>query len=174
MRGFPESTEVAPYFFKYINLVQSDDVVGVLETQLDDTVAFLLGITEEKSLHRYAPDKWSIRQVINHLSDTERLFLYRAFWFARGFDSPLPSFDEKVSAASARADEFSWARHVEELRSVRLATLTFFRNLPAEAWMRSGIASDNPFSVRAIAYILAGHTTHHVAIVKERYLPPPR
>jgi hypothetical protein len=170
MRGFPERNEAAPYYFKYIDQVQSDDVLGVLEAQLEETLAFLLGITEEGSLHRYAPDKWSIREVLNHVSDTERVFLFRAFWFARGFDSPLPSFDEKVSAGAARADELSWARHVEELRAARLATLTFFRNLPAEAWMRSGTASDNLFTVRAIAYIVAGHAAHHVAILRERYL----
>ncbi len=170
MRGLPESGEAAPYYFNYINLVRSDDVVGALAIQLDETLAFLSGISEEKSLHRYAPEKWSIRQVLNHVSDTERLFLFRAFWFARGFDSPLPSFDEKVCAASARADEISWDRHVEELRTVRLATLSFFRNLPAGAWMRSGIASGNPFTVRAMAYIVAGHTAHHVAVLQERYL----
>lgn len=98
------------------------------------------------------------------------MFLFRAFWFARGFDSPLPSFDEKISAGAARADEISWARHVEEFRAARLATLTFFRNLPADTWMRSGIASDNPFTVRAAAYIVAGHAAHHVAILQERYL----
>lgn len=170
MNGLPEPNEAAPYYFKYIDRIQGDDAVGVLETQLDETLAFLLGISEETSLHRYAPEKWSIRQVLNHVSDTERVFLFRAFWFARGFDSPLPSFDEKVSAGAARADELSWARHVEEFRGARLATLTFFRNLPAEAWMRSGIASDNPFTVRAIAYIVAGHAAHHVAILQERYL----
>lgn len=170
MRGLPERNEAAPYYYKYIDLVQSEDIVGALEDQLDETLAVLLGITEEASLHRYAPDKWSMRQVINHVTDTERVFLFRAFWFARGFDSPLPSFDEKISADEARADEFSWARHVEEFRSARLATLAFFRNLPDVAWMRSGIASDNPFTVRALAYLTAGHTAHHVALLRERYL----
>lgn len=170
MQGFPEPAEAAPYYFKYIDQVRGDDVLGVLETQLDETLAFLLGITDERSLHRYAPEKWSIRQVLNHVADTERVFLFRAFWFARGFDSPLPSFDEKVSSAAARADDYSWARHVDEFRGARMATLSFFRNLPAEAWMRSGIASDNRFTVRALAYILAGHTAHHMSIVRERYL----
>jgi hypothetical protein len=170
MRGLPESGEAAPYYFNYINQVQSDDVVGALAIQLDETLAFLSGISEEKSLHRYAPEKWSIRQVLNHVSDTERLFLFRSFWFARGFDSPLPSFDEKVCAGSARADEISWDHHIEEFRTVRLATLSFFRNLPVGAWMRSGIASDNPFTVRAMAYIVAGHTAHHVAVLQERYV----
>jgi len=171
MRGRPEPNEAASYYFKYIDRVPSDDdIVGTLEAQLDETLAFLQGISEEKSLHRYAPDKWSLRQVVNHLNDTERVFLFRALWFARGFDSPLPSFDENVSAETSRADEISWARHVEEFRGVRLATLAFFQNLPAEAWMRRGIASDNPFTVRALAYIAAGHITHHMGIVRERYL----
>ena len=170
MRGFPEPTEAAPYYFTYIDRVQSDDVLGVLASQLDETLALLQGIGEEQSLHRYAPDKWSFREVVNHLNDTERMFVFRALWFARGFDSPLPSFDEKVCAAAAPADEVSWARHVEELRAVRLSTLAFFRNLPAAAWMRSGIASDNRFTVRALAYLAAGHVAHHVAILRERYL----
>lgn len=170
MRGLPKPDEAASYYFKYIDLIQDDDVVGVLEAQLDETLALLQGITEEKSLHRYAPEKWSIRQMLNHISDTERLSLFRAFWFARGFDSPLPSFDEKICAAAAQADDLPWARHVEEFRAVRLATLAFFRNLPAAAWERTGIASDNPFTVRALAYLAAGHVAHHIAILKERYL----
>jgi hypothetical protein len=170
MTGRPEPNEAAPYFFKYIDLVQSQDVVGVLEAQLEEIPALLAGVGEEGSLHRYAPDKWSLRQVLNHVSDTERVFLFRSFWFARGFDSPLPSFDEKVSAAGARADEVPWARHVEEFREVRRATLSFFRNLPDEAWTRSGTASDNLFTVRALAYIVAGHAAHHVSILQERYL----
>src|SRR5262249_19219876 len=108
--------------------------------------------------------------LINHVTDTERVFLFRAFWFGRGFDSPLPSFEEKISAESARADEISWDRHIEELRATRLATATFFRNLPAESWSRRGIASGNPFTVRALAYLAAGHFDHHVAILQERYL----
>ena len=170
MTGRPESNEAAPYFFKYIDLVQSQDVLAVLEAQLVEIPALLAGIGEEGSLHRYAPEKWSFRQVLNHVSDTERVFLFRSFWFARGFDGPLPSFDEKVSAAAARADEISWVRHIEEFQDVRRATLSFFRNLPEEAWRRSGTASDNLFTVRAIAYLLAGHAAHHVAILQERYL----
>lgn len=170
MKGRPGLAEAAPYYFTYIDRVESDDILGVLAAQLDKIPAFLAGIGEEKSRHRYAPEKWSIRQVLNHVSDTERVFLFRAFWFARGFDDPLPSFDEKVAAGVAAADEVSWARHIEEFRTARQATLSFFRNLPADAWMRRGTASDNSFTVRALAYILAGHTAHHVAILDERYL----
>ncbi len=137
---------------------------------MDETLALLSGISEEKSLHRYAPEKWSLRELLNHVSDTERVFLFRALWFGRGFDSPLPGFDEKISAATAKADQVPWARHVEEFRAVRLATLAFFRNLPAEAWMRSGTASDMPFTVNALAYLAAGHLAHHLAILRERYL----
>jgi hypothetical protein len=168
--GFPKPEEAAPYYFKYIDQVQGEDIVGVLQGQLDETLSFLSGISEEQSLHRYAPEKWSFRQVLNHVTDTERVFLFRAFWFGRGFDSPLPSFDEKISAGMARADDLSWASHVEEFRGARLATLTFFRNLPAEVWTRSGIASGKPFTVNALAYLAAGHLAHHIAILKDRYL----
>lgn len=170
MLGLPERNEAAPYYYTYIDRISSDDIVGVLESQLDETLQLARGISEEKSLHRYAPEKWSIRQVLNHVSDTERVFQFRAFWFGRGFDIPLPGWDEKISAATARADEFSWASHVEEFQGVRQATLTFFRNLSSDAWTRSGIASENPFTVRALAYITAGHLAHHTAILHERYL----
>jgi hypothetical protein len=170
MNGRPGPAEAAPYYFTYIDRVESDDVFGVLAAQLDEIPAFLAGIGEEKSLYRYAPEKWSIRQVLNHVNDTERVFLFRALWFARGFDTPLPSFDEKVAAAAAPSDEVPWARHIKEFRTARQATLSFFCNLPADAWMRRGIASDVPFTVRASAYILAGHAAHHVAILGERYL----
>lgn len=169
--GFPKPDEAAPYFFKYMERIQTDDILGVFRSQLDETLPFLHGISEVQSTYRYAPDKWSFRQVLNHVTDTERVFLYRALWFGRGFDSPLPSFDEKISAGAARADDLNWASHVAEFQASRLATLTFFHNLPAEAWTRSGIASGNPFTVNAIAYIITGHLAHHVAILRERYLP---
>jgi hypothetical protein len=133
-------------------------------------MAFLGDVSEEKSLHRYAPEKWSIRQVLSHVTDGERVFLFRALWFARGFDTALPSFDENVSAVAAEADRFPWANHVEDFRAARLSTLAFFRNLPPEAWMAKGVASDNTFTVRALAYILAGHVAHHTAVLRERYL----
>ena len=166
----PGTDEAAAYYFNYINQVPGEDIVGYLAAQLDETMPFFSGISEERSFHRYAPEKWSIRQVLNHVNDGERLFVYRAFWFARGFDSPLPSFDQEVSVRAARADEVPWAEHIEEFRGLRLATLSFFRNLPAEAWDRKGIASDYPFTVRALAFIIGGHVAHHAAILRERYL----
>lgn len=168
----PESNEAASYYFTYIDKVAGDDILGVLEAQLTGTTAFLSGISEEKSLHRYTPGKWSIRQLLNHVNDSERIFVSRALWFARGFDSPLPGFDEKISADSAGSDQFAWASHVEEFHGVRLATLAFFRNLPSAAWSKSGMASEKLFSVRALAYIIGGHLVHHMTILKERYLDP--
>ena len=166
----PDRTEAAEYYFRYIDLIPPGDICDQLVTQGKETLALLRGIEEERSLSRYAPDKWSIREVVSHLNDTERLFVFRAFWFARGFDTPLPSFDQNVAAASAAADERTWTSLVEEFAAVRAATVTFFQTLPAKAWTRRGIASGNPFSVRALAYLSAGHVTHHVAILRERYL----
>jgi DinB family protein len=170
MTGRPERAEAAPYYFRYIDLVPEEDVLPRMESQLGETVAFLGRITDEKSRHRYAPDKWSIRQVLGHVNDAERVFLFRAFWFARGFSSPLPSYDENAAAGVAQADRFPWPAHVADFRAARLSTLAFFRNLPPEAWMAKGVASDNPFTVRALAFILAGHVAHHTKVLQERYL----
>jgi hypothetical protein len=137
---------------------------------LEESRALLAGISEETSLHRYAPDKWSIRELLNHITDTERAFAFRALWFARGFTSPLPGYDQNIAAAGAAADNIAWAAHVEEFERVRLSTISLFRNMPAEGWKRSGIASDNPVSVRALAFIIAGHVAHHLTILRERYL----
>ena len=166
----PDRTEAADYYFKYIDRVPAGDIRATLEAQQGETTSFLRGISSERSLHRYAPDKWSIRQVLSHVTDGERVFVSRAMWFARGFDSPLPSFDQDVAIAAFPADEVPWSALVDEFAAVRAATVPFFRNLPAAAWTRRGVASGYPFTVRALAYIVAGHLAHHVAILRERYL----
>ncbi len=166
----PDRTEAAEYYFTYIDKVGKGDICGILEAQADETVSLLRGISSERSLHRYAPDKWSIRQVIGHLNDAERVFVFRAFWFGRGFTSPLATFDQDIAVLSAGSDERPWNSHIEEFQTIRAATLTCFKNLPADAWMRRGIASGNPVTVRALAYIVAGHVAHHTAILAERYL----
>ena len=170
MQGRPQQGEAASYYFTYIDQVKVDNPLEAIETQLDEYLPLLSRISEQKSQHRYSPDKWSVRQLLNHVTDTERAFVFRALWFARGFDTPLPGYDQNIAAAGAEADAISWAAHVDEFKNVRLATMSFFRNLPAEAWMRKGIASDNPFTVRALAFITAGHVTHHMRILQERYL----
>lgn len=169
-RGRPQESEAAPYYFGYINLVPGDDVLAVLESQLNEAPRFFSAISEEKSLHRYAPGKWSIRETLGHINDCERMFLMRAFWFARGFDTALPSFEQEIAVKAARSDDSAWASHIEEFRAVRAATLAFFQKLPTDAWMRTGVASGNPFTVRALAYMVAGHATHHVRLLMERYL----
>ncbi len=170
MIGRPQPSEAAPYYFDYINQVQGDDPRRAIEMQMEECAALFATISDEKSLHRYAPDKWSVRQLLNHVSDTERAFAFRMLWFARGFDTPLPGYDQTIAAAGAQADTVAWAEHVQEFRRVRLATVSLFRNLPAEAWMRSGIANNNRVTVRAMAFLIPGHVAHHMKILRGRYL----
>lgn len=166
----PQANEAASYYFGYIDLARSENIVSFLDNQLGEAMSFLEGISEERAQHRYAPDKWSVKQVLNHVNDGERIFLGRALWFGRGFTDPLPSFDQEIGVAGASADETAWSDLVEEFRTVRLGTLSFFRNLPDEAWYRTGVASDNPFTVNALAHIIGGHVAHHLNVLKERYL----
>ena len=166
----PQNTEAAEYYFNYIDLITSDDVVSAMKDQLGQTVQFLEGISEEQSLKSYASGKWTIRELWNHVNDGERLFLSRAFWFARGFQDAMPSFDQEIAVAHAHANETSWAKLIEEFKTVRAATISFLETLPDEAWSRSGVASDNPVTVRALAYIIAGHLAHHVNVLREKYL----
>ena len=170
MIGRPEPAEAAAYYFTYIDKVTGGDAKSAIRNQLDEALTFFSGISEDKSLYRYAPEKWSIRQTLNHVVDTERIFAFRALWFARGFEKPLPSFDQDIAVSAAVADTIPWAAHIQEFQRVRLATISLFEHAPPEAWTRAGIASGNRVTVRALAFIIAGHLTHHVKIVRERYL----
>jgi DinB superfamily len=170
MIGRPSSNEAAPYYFGYINRVNGNDILKTLRTQMDEALPLLRAVSEEKSLYRYAPEKWSIRQMWGHVNDAERIFLFRALWFARRLDGALPSFEQDMAVVTARSDDIPWARHVEEFREIRLATVSFFGNLPEEAWAQTGVASGNPFSVRSCAYIVAGHTNHHLWVLQEKYV----
>jgi hypothetical protein len=166
----PGESEAAPHFFTYINQVVGDDPFVFVERQLDDAMALFATISEEASLRRYAADKWSIRQVLNHVSDTERAFAFRLMWFGRGFETPLPGYDQDIAAAGADADAVPWAAHVAEFREVRLATISLYRNMPAAGWARSGVASEKFVTTRALGWIIPGHVAHHLAILQERYL----
>ena len=170
MIGRPTPDEADSYFFTYIQKVTGEDPLRAIENQLDQYSPWLRRISEEKSLHRYAPGKWSMKQVLNHISDTERTFAFRALWFARGFTDPLPGIDQLVAADGAQADKIPWSAHVEEFTRVRVGTISLDRNLPKEAWMRKGIASGFPFTVRSLAFIIPGHVEHHCRILKEKYL----
>lgn len=170
MRGRPEPNEAVEHYWKYINRVQGDDPIAALDRQLKEAMPFLEGIPEQKSSFRYAPGKWSMREALSHVTDTERSFAYRALWFGRGFRTPLEGLPENEAAEAARADRIRWAAHIEEFRQVRLATISLFQHMPEEAWSRSGIVSGNLITVRALSFLTTGHADHHLAIFRQRYL----
>ena len=166
-----DRTEAAEYYYTYIDQVPKDeDIRRIIEAQLGEAVPALRAIPESKSLHRYAPDKWSIREVVGHINDTERMFVFRALWFARSLGSELPSFDQEVAMAAVRFDDRPLSDLVDEFRTIRESSVRFFRSLPDDAWAKRGIASGKPFTVRALAYITAGHLAHHMRILREKYL----
>ena len=165
----PAATEYAEYYRRYIEQVPGDDVVQHLRAQGEATHALLVGIGEQGSAFRYAPGKWSIKQVVGHMIDGERLFSYRALAFARGDRGALPSMEQEEWMAAAGFDARPFASLVEEFRRVRLATLALFTSLTPEACARTGIASDNRFTVRSLVWIVAGHEMHHLGVLRERY-----
>jgi len=169
--GRPDPGEFGNNVAHYISRVMEDDPRAALETQLEQLFAVLSPVTEENASHRYAPGKWSIRQTIGHLADTERVLSYRALCFARGETKELPGFDEDTYVAHAAFDERTVEDLKTELTAVRNSTRQLFANLPREAWLRRGVANGNPASVRALAYTIVGHMRHHIAILDERYLP---
>jgi hypothetical protein len=170
MIGIPQRDEAAPYYFRYIDLIDDGNILQVLRTQMEEALALFSGISEEKSLHRYQPEKWSLRQLLGHINDAERVFTYRALSFARGDAGPLPGFDQDPWVSAGQAEAHTWASHMEDFQAVRLSTMTMLRNFPAEAWEKRGVASDNSISVRALAFIMAGHVAHHLAVMREKYL----
>ena len=166
----PDPSEHAPYFSRYIDLAPEDDIVTALERQGDETAALLAAITEDRAGFRYAPDKWSVKEVVNHIADAERVFAYRAMCIARGETRSLPGFDEGTYAANAQADRRPFGDIAAELKAVRQSTVALFKSLSPEAWGRIGTANENKISVRALAYVALGHERHHVKILRERYL----
>ncbi|NJK42851.1 MAG: DinB family protein [Pleurocapsa sp. SU_196_0] len=159
----PNTDEFFAYYGRYIALVpDGGEVVSHLESNFERTFAALSALTPEQSRFRYAPDKWSVRQVVGHLSDAERVFAYRALRFARADETPLPGFDEQTWMPNAEFDHRDLSDLLSEWRSVRGASLTLFSSLSPQAWMRRGVASGNVMSVRALAYTVAGHELHHL------------
>lgn len=166
----PDSTEYAPYFEKYVSLVPEGDIVTTLGKQIEDTLGLLRGLSEAQGDLRYAPGKWSVKEVIGHLIDAERIFAYRALRFARGDQTPLPGFDENGYAANSGYGLRSLADIAEEFELVRKSNLYLFKNLDGESAARRGLSNNNEISVRALAYVTAGHELHHVGIIRSRYL----
>jgi uncharacterized damage-inducible protein DinB len=166
----PDASEYIPYYGRYIALVPDGDIIAQLERQVETTTRVLGGLSAEQAEHRYAPGKWSIKEVVGHITDAERIFAYRALRFARGDATPLPGFDENAYVPAGDFGQRSLGELAAELRTVRAATLAMFRGLSDVAMTRAGVASDAPVSVRAVAWITAGHELHHVTLLRERYL----
>ena len=166
----PDATEHAPYYGKYIALVPEADAIKALESQIADALVLLRTIPEAKGDHRYARDKWTIKEVIGHVIDGERVFAYRALRFARNDRTELPGFDENQYVPAADFGRRALADLMAEWELVRRSNLAMFRGFGTEAWRRQGVASGNPVSVRALAFIIAGHGRHHLGILRERYL----
>lgn len=166
----PDPSEYAPFYAGYIAKVPDGDLIGVLEANLEEFSRTLGALAEVRGGFAYAPGKWTLKEVIGHVIDAERVFSYRAMWIARGDLAPLPGFDEKPWVPLSGANARSVADLLGEFRAVRAATLALFRHLPADSVTRRGVASGQEVSVRALAWIIAGHAIHHLGILRERYL----
>lgn len=165
----PAPGEYASYYGPYVARVPEGDPVALLEQQLDDTCRLLSGLSDAQADHAYAPGKWTVKEVVGHITDAERVFAYRVMRFGRGDTTDLAGFDENAYVPAGAFAARSLASLVEEFAAVRRATIALLRNLPDEAWLRQGTANGYPVSVRALAYIIAGHELHHRAILEERY-----
>jgi len=166
----PEKNEYAEYYDRYISLVEETDIVTVLEKQETELHDFFQNMTEEKAGFSYAEGKWTIKEVIGHLVDGERIFAYRALRVSRADLTPIEGFEQDDYIENSNFNNTSLSDLVNELLLNRRSNLIMFKNLTQEAWLRMGTASDNPVSVRALAYIMAGHIRHHLNILNERYL----
>jgi uncharacterized damage-inducible protein DinB len=169
MTSRPALTEHEPYWSRYIDLVTEEDLFAALEANAKNS-ALLSSIDEKKSTHRYAEGKWSIKQLLNHVIDAERLFQYRALAIGRGDQQSLPGFDENSYAELSEADRRPWADILNEFQAVRAAGVALFRSFSNEAWQRIGTANEKRISVRALGYVMAGHERHHLGVLREKYL----
>jgi uncharacterized damage-inducible protein DinB len=167
----PEPTEYAEFYGTYISKVPGSDVLGVLESQRVQMLQLFAGRSERDGSFRYAPGKWTVKETLGHITDTERIFTYRALRIARGDQTPLPGFEQDDFVKNGAFSERTLAGLAEEFSLVRGASLALFRSFPEEAWSRKGVASQKEVTVRALAFITAGHQIHHRLILEERYFP---
>ncbi len=165
----PEPNEYAEYYGRYIEKVPDGDIVEILSRQVEETVE-LLAIPPERETYRYAAGKWSVREVVGHMTDVERVFALRALAFARKDPAALPSFEQDDYAATAGAHERALPELADEYRKVRASNVAMFQSFTKEAWARAGVASGCTFTVRAVAWIVAGHELHHREVLETRYL----
>ena len=167
----PEATEYADYYENYISKVPGSDVVNVLESQRLQMLQLFAGRSERDGSFRYAPGKWTVKEVLGHITDTERIFSYRALRIARGDQTPLPGFEQDDYVRSGAFGDRTLAGLAEEFGAVRTASVSLLRSFNDEAWSRRGVASQKEVTVRALGFMIAGHQIHHRIILEERYLP---
>ncbi len=167
----PLVSEYTSYHARYIENTPYGDPLQALENQIEDTARLLLSLPDEKGNHRYAPGKWSIKEVVGHVVDTERIYVYRCLAIARGERIALPGFDQDAYVSRGNFDRRTLRSLVDELRAVRAATLPLFRSLGEEEWGQVGVANGKRMSARVLPWLAAGHEHHHMGVVRERYLP---
>jgi len=165
----PEAGEYAPYYDRYISMVKGTDILGTLEAQRRQTLLLLSGREDGEGDFRYAPGKWSAKDVLGHVCDTERIFAYRALRISRGDRTPIEGFEQDDYVRNGPCGQRPLAELIDDYIAVRRSTLTLLRNLDEAAWLRCGVANKNEVSVRALAYIIAGHELHHRKILEEKY-----
>jgi hypothetical protein len=165
----PESGEYAPYYERYISLIEDNDILATLDRQRREMVLLLSGLSEEQGDFRYAPEKWSAKQVLGHVCDTERVFAYRALRISRGDVTPMEGFEQDDYVKNGPFARHVIAEVIEDYIAVRRATISLLRSLEEAAWSRRGVANKNEVTVRALAYTIAGHEAHHRRILEEKY-----
>jgi uncharacterized damage-inducible protein DinB len=165
----PQAGEYAPYYERYISLIQENDILATLDRQRREMVLLLSGLSEEQGDFRYAPEKWSAKEVLGHVCDTERIFAYRALRISRGDATPMEGFEQDDYVKNGPFARHAIAEVIEDYIAVRRATISLLRSLEEAAWSRRGVANKNEVTVRAIAYTIAGHEVHHRGILEEKY-----
>ena len=166
----PDLSRVGNFYHNYINLVKEDGLAEAFDTQSASFIRFLETIPPDKYDYRYAEGKWTIKEVLQHIIDAERIFSYRALRFARKDSTPLPGFDENLFAANSKSATRSWDKLIEEFKVVRRSSQLLFNSFDEEQLQSDGISSGSPSYVLAIGFIIIGHAMHHKKIIKERYL----
>lgn len=166
----PEASEYDPYYEHYVSLVPEDDIKSVLSVQPRDLEALIASVPETKGTYAYADGKWTIKQMLGHLIDGERMFAYRIFRISRGDETPIEGFDQDPYIEHANSNDRPFTDLLKEFALLREANMIFFNNLRDDAWTRVGTANERQISVRALAWIMAGHIRHHIAVLNERYL----
>ncbi|HJV48247.1 MAG TPA: DinB family protein [Geothrix sp.] len=167
----PQPGEYSEGYAPYIAAAPEGDPIALLQAQADEVAKLFAGLTEAQGAYKYAPGKWSLKDLIQHLSDGERIFAYRCLRIGRGDATPLPGWEENDYAATAQADARSLADLLAEFQATRAGSITLFRGMPAEAWGRQGTTNNRSITARCIPYICLGHAAHHLAVIRERYLP---